>query len=214
MTRYDETTPATWRIPLHDEVLPLVSAMAPRGGYLVPPEFAALVLPKLQIHGLEYRVLGSPVDSRLEAYRASSAALDPASLEGHQRVKALAGAWGAEDAHLEAGALFVPIAQPKARLVMALLEPEAPDSLFAWGEFNNFLERKEYMEPYVAEEQARRMLAADPTLAAEFARRLREEPDFAGSSSARLDFFYRRHAAFDERNNRYPVLRSEAIPAP
>jgi hypothetical protein len=214
MTRYDESTPATWRIPLHDEVLPLVSAIAPRGGYLVPPEFAALVLPKLKVHGLEYRVLAAPVAARLEAYRATAAALDPASFEGHQRVKTLAGAWAPEDARLEAGALFVPIAQPKARLVMALLEPEAPDSLFAWGEFNNFLERKEYMEAYVAEDEARRMLAADPGLAGEFARKLRDEPDFAASPTARLDFFYRRHAAFDDRQNRYPVLRTEAVPAP
>jgi hypothetical protein len=212
MTRYDESTPATWRIPLRDEVLPLVSAVAPRGGYLIPPEFAALVLPRLQVHGLEYRVLAAPLDARMEAYRASALTLDPASVEGHQRVKTLAGAWATEDARMEAGALFVPIAQAKARLVMALLEPEAPDSLFAWGEFNNFLERKEYMEPYVAEEEARRMLAADPGLAGEFARKLRDEPDFAASASARLDFFYRRHAAFDERNNRYPVLRTETPP--
>jgi hypothetical protein len=214
MTRYDESRPAIWRIPLRDEVLPLVSAVAPRGGYLVPPEFADRVLPSLRVHGLEYRVLGSPLSARLDAYRATSVALDPASFEGHQRVKTLVGAWAPETARLEAGALFVPIAQPKARLVMALLEPEAPDSLFAWGEFNNFLERKEYMEAYVAEEEARRMLAEDPALASEFARKLRDEPEFAASPTARLDFFYRRHAAFDERNNRYPVLRTEAVPAP
>src|SRR5205085_5558648 len=125
------------------------------------------------------RVLPAPVASTLEAFRASAAGLDPASTEGHQRVKSLAGRWGPEDARLEAGALFVPIAQAKARLVMALLEPEAPDSIFAWGGFNNFLERKEFMEAYVAEEAARKMLAADPELAAEFARKLREEPEFA-----------------------------------
>ena len=214
MTRYDESTPATWRIPLRDEVLPSTSAVAPRGGYLVPPEFAALVLPKLQAHGIDYRVLAAPLAAGLQAYRASAVTLDTASVEGHQRVKTLTGGWTAEPARLEAGALFVPIAQPKSRLVMALLEPEAPDSLFAWGEFNNSLERKEYMEAYVAEEEARKMLAADPALAEEFARKLREEPEFAGSASARLDFFYRRHAAFDERNNRYPVLRTEAVPAP
>lgn len=214
MTRYDESTPATWHIPLRYEVLPSVSAVAPRGGYLVPPEFAALVQPRLQAHGIDYRVLAAPVDGELEAYRATSAKLEPASIEGHQRVKTLSGAWRPEAARLEAGALFVPIAQPKARLAMALLEPEAPDSLFAWGEFNNFLERKEYMEAYVAEEEARKMLATDPKLAEEFARRLREDPEFAGSATARLDFFYQRHPAFDERHDRYPVLRTDATPAP
>jgi hypothetical protein len=214
MTRYDETRPADWRIPLFDEVQPSVSEVAPRGGYLVPPEFVALVQPALRVHGIEYRVLGAPVEARFEAYRASAAVLEPASIEGHQRVKTLAGAWQPEEARLEAGALYVPLAQPKARLVMALLEPAAPDSLFAWGEFNNFLERKEYMEPYVAEEEARKMLASDAALAQDFARRLREDADFAASAEARLDYFYRRHPAFDERSNRYPVLRTQAAPAP
>jgi hypothetical protein len=35
---------------------------------------------------------------------------------------------------------------------MALLEPQAPDALAAWGRFNNAFEQKEYMEEYVAEE--------------------------------------------------------------
>jgi hypothetical protein len=68
----------------------------------------------------------------------------------------------------------VPIAQPKARLVMAMFEPQAPDSLLAWGEFNNAFERKEYMEEYVAEDVAREQMARDPALAAEFRAQGRE----------------------------------------
>ena len=43
----------------------------------------------------------------------------------------------------------------RARLVMHLLEPQAPDSFAAWGFFNACFEQKEYMEPYVAEQIAR-----------------------------------------------------------
>jgi hypothetical protein len=105
------------------------------------------------------------------------------------------------------GALFVPIAQPRARLVMALLEPQAPDSLLQWGVFNNAFEAKEYMEAYVAEAVAREMLAADPALKLAFERRLRDDPAFAGDPSARLRFFHRRHPSWDERLDLYPVLR-------
>jgi hypothetical protein len=63
--------------------------------------------------------------------------------------------------------------------------------------FNNHFERKEYMEAYVAEQVAREMLLADPGLRAQFERRLREEPGFAEDPRARLDFFYRRHSAWD-----------------
>lgn len=64
------------------------------------------------------------------------------------------------------------------------------------------------MEPYVAEEVAREMLAADPALRAEFERRLATDPAFAGDPQARLDFFYRRHASWDDRMDLYPILRA------
>ena len=101
------------------------------------------------------------------------------------------------------------IPQAKARLLMQVLEPQAADSMAAWGHFNNAFERKEYMEPYVAEEQARQMLARDPALKAAFEQRLAQDPAFAGDAAARLDFFYRRHPAWDAGVNRYPVLRTD-----
>ena len=68
------------------------------------------------------------------------------------------------------------------------------------------------MEDYVAEGVARDYLARDPALAAEFAARLRDDPAFAASPSARLQFFARRHPSWDERYNLYPVLRVAADP--
>ena len=95
---------------------------------------------------------------------------------------------------------------------MALLEPQAPDSLAAWGWFNAHFERKEYMEDYVAEDVARAMLAENPALKAEFERRLREDEAFAKDPAARLEFFYRRHPSWDDRHNLYPVLRLDRAP--
>ena len=77
----------------------------------------------------------------------------------------------------------------------------------AWGFFPTCLEKKEYMEPYVAEQVAREMLAADPSHAAKFQARLDSDPDFADSPAARLEFFTRRHASWDEQFNLYPIFR-------
>jgi CheY-like chemotaxis protein len=118
----------------------------------------------------------------------------------------------ADTRDIGAGTLFVPIAQPRSKLVMSILEPLAPDSLAGWGDFNNAFERKEYMEDYVAEEVARDMLARDPSLKSRFERRLREDPAFAADKAARLDFFYRLHSAWDERYNLYPVMRIDHLP--
>jgi hypothetical protein len=144
----------------------------------------------------------------VQTFRADQATFSPTSFESHQRLK-VDGSWKPEPRNLARGALFVPIAQPKARLVMALFEPQGPDSLLAWGEFNNAFERKEYMEEYVAEDVAREQMARDPALAAEFRRKVETDPAFAKNAHARLEFFARRHSSWDERLNLYPVLRTD-----
>jgi hypothetical protein len=210
MTRYDEKTPQIWKVPLKDDIRPGVVVEAPRGGYLVPAAEAAWVAPVLKTHGVEYRLLGKPWQGDAHVFRATKSSFGGASVETHQRLT-VEGDWTREQRTTPTGALFVPITQPKARLVMALLEPKAPDSLLAWGRFNNAFERKEYMEDYVAESVAREMLR-DPAVKAEFERRLREDQAFANDPAARLEFFYRRHPSWDERYQLYPVLRVDAAP--
>ncbi|MGH8083156.1 MAG: M14 family metallopeptidase [Lysobacter sp.] len=211
MTRYDETKPQVWNIPLKYDIQPGHQVVAPRGGYLVPAAQAGLVTGKLDQHGVSYRRLDAPLSqAKVETFRADKAEFAAQSVEGHQRTT-LSGEWKPATQDLVAGALFVPIAQPKARVAIAILEPQAPDSLAAWGEFNNAFERKEYMEDYVAEDVARDMLK-DPKVKAEFDAKLQSDPAFAKSPQQRLDFFYRRHSAWDVRYNQYPVLRTETIP--
>ncbi len=212
MVRYDPGTPQLWRLPMRDQVTVTRSVTAPGAGYLVPAAHAASVGARLAVHGIEYRVLARALDAQaVGAFRASQVTPSAQSLEGRQRM-ALEGEWAAETRALPAGTLFVPIAQAKARLVMALLEPQAPDSLAAWGAFNNHFEAKEYMDTYVAEAVAREMLATDPAVAAEFALKLESDPEFARSPQRRLEFFYRRHASWDERRDLYPVFRIDSIP--
>ena len=210
MTHYDEDTPQVWHIPLRDKMEPSVTTIAPRAGYLVPAAWAPLVEPRLQVHGLRYQRIDRAQAMPAQAFRASRIDFDKTSTEGHQRLK-LTGTWGNEDARLPAGSLFVPIAQPRARLVVALLDPDAPDSLLQWGLFNGAFERKEYMEGYVAEEVARQMLR-DPAVKAEFEQRLKDDAAFAASPRARLEFFARRHPSWDTRYGLYPVLRTDAAP--
>ncbi|MGH8178743.1 MAG: M14 family metallopeptidase [Steroidobacter sp.] len=207
LTRYDNRKPQLWRIPLRDEVRPAITVMAPRAGYIVPAGHARWVGEKLRLHGVEFRTLASAVKAApTETFRAAKVSVAPATFEGRAMLT-LAGEWRKEPQDVPAGSLFVPIAQPNAYLLMTLLEPRDPDSLASWGFFNTAFERKEYMEAYVAEEVAREMLRTDPALKKEFERKLSEEPDFAKSPSARLDFFYQRHSSWDERFNLYPVYR-------
>lgn len=212
MTRYDDRRPQVWKVPLRDEIVPALQVTAPKGGYLVSPAYAETVGAKLRQHGIAFtRIDRALDDAKVESYRDDTPVFSAGSSEGRHRLT-VDGAWAAETRGIGAGALFVPIAQPKSRLAMALLEPQAPDSLLAWGWFNNAFERKEYMEDYVAEDVARDMLASDPALRATFEKTLQDDPKFAASADARLEFFYRRHTAWDERYGLYPVFRIDTTP--
>jgi hypothetical protein len=209
MTHYDETKPQVWHVPLRDEVVANLQVPAPGAGYVVPAAWAQMVATKLTQHGIVFRKVDKAIAAApVQTFRADQATFSPTSFESHQRLK-VEGSWKPEPRNLGQGALFVPIAQPKARLVMALFEPQAPDSLLAWGEFNNAFEPKEYMEEYVAEDVAREQMARDPALAAEFRHKVETDPAFAKNAHARLEFFARRHPSWDERLNLYPVMRTD-----
>jgi hypothetical protein len=208
---YDETRPETWRVPLFDDLAPSLTVTAPRAGYVVPAAHAGWVSAKLRLHGVRYEVMRVARPAfPVEAFRAAEVTFGKKPYEG-RTVAHVKGAFHAEVRDLPAGSLFVPIAQPHARLAMHLLEPLAPDSLVAWGFFDVAFQQQEFMESYVAEEEARRMLAASPTLRAEFEARL-ADPAFAGNPEARLEFFYERHPAWDERVNLVPIFRVATSP--
>lgn len=208
--RYDEKKPQIWKIPLFDQLVPKLSVKAPRVGYLVPAAHAAWVAPKLAAHGIQFQRLDRAYDrAPTSTFRADSVTFATAPFEGRFTTE-VTGSWTAEPRAVGLGALFVPIDQPRATLVLHLLEPTAPDSLVSWGFFNAIFEQKEYMEAYVAEEEARKMLARDPKLRAAFDAALAKDPALAADPHKRLRFFYERHPAWDERLNLYPVLRLDS----
>jgi hypothetical protein len=207
VTVYDPKTPQIWRVPMRDAVKPLLIVKAPGGGYVVPVSFASQIAPRLEAHGIAFEPIQQRKDSvTAGTFRARSVKFSATPFEGRMRAQ-LEGTWSEQPVSIEAGALFVPIAQPLARLITALFEPQAPDSFAAWGFFNACFEQKEQMEPYVAEQIAASMWAADDGLREEFNARLQAEPDFARSPGDRLEFFLRRHSSWDERYNLYPVVR-------
>lgn len=212
VTRYDPNAPQVWHVPFKDTVVPTLTVEAPKAGYIVPAAFAEDIGGRLSWHGIHFQHLDHPLSQApLQTFRASKKTFAAAPFEGRTQLT-LEGEWKPEARDVPAGSLFVPIAQPEARLVMALLEPRASDSFAAWGLFNACFEQKEYMEPYVAEQVGEQMLASDPAVAEEFRRKLDSDPAFAASPRQRLDFFYKRSPSWDERYDLYPVYRTDQTP--
>jgi len=206
VTTYDPKTPQIWRVPFRKNIAPSLIVKAPRQGYIVPAGYALQVCDKLTLHGVKIESFDSAANVEVEVFRATSAQFAPGPFEGRTRVT-LQGEWRRETREVPPRSVLIPIAQPRARLTMALLEPRAPDSLAAWGFFNGCFEAKEYIEPYVAELIARQMMERDASLTAEFQRQLAADAAFAANPEARFEFFLRRHESWDERLNMYPIYR-------
>ena len=211
VTRYDESEPQIWSVPMRDQVIASKHARLPEYAYVVPLAQSAWIAPKLHLHGIKFDVLDQPLKAvRGLEFRSTKISTSPSSFEGRQ-LTTLEGEWRDQSFDLSVGSLIIKTSENNGYLLAALLEPEAPDSWVSWGFFNNYFEPKEYMEPYVAESVARELLEGNPSLAKEFQQRLASDRAFAADPGARLDFFYQHHASFDQRFGVYPVLKVDRI---
>lgn len=203
---WDPSTPVSLPMPVYRRAKPTVTAPRP-AAYLVPAGWPR-VEEALTAHGVRFTKLAAARSLPVGTYRASEAKFETSSWQGRVRLSAKV-ARGTETRTVPAGSLYVPLDDPLAPVAMHLLEPEGPDSLFAWGDLSSALETKEYIDARVLDPLAEKMLAEDPKLAAEWKRRL-ADPKFAADARARYRFFYSRTPYWDESVGLLPVYRLEA----
>ena len=183
----------------------VTKAVAPPLYYIVPAQWGEVV-DVLKAHGIQMKTLAEFHPVEIESYRFTNVQWPEGPFEGRYMPRFDA-EQTVETRVFPPGSAFVPLAQPKAKVILNLLEPEAPDSLARWGFFNAIFEEKEYAEHYVLEALAREMMANDPAVEQEFHQLLALDHEFAASPSARLRFFYKRSPYWDPQMNLYPVGR-------
>jgi hypothetical protein len=183
---------------------PEVAKTVPRPrGYLVLPGWLQIE-ERLRGHGLRVERLAAPVEIEVEAMRVSAPELAKAPYQGLVRVQPQVSRQ-MERRRIPAGALWIPADQPDFEVAVQLLEPEAPDSLLAWGLLSSVFEQKEYIDPRVLEGHAARMLE-DPKVAAEWEAAQKDEK-LAGDPRARYLWWYRRTPYWDETVGLLPYVR-------
>ncbi|HJP91689.1 MAG TPA: M14 family metallopeptidase [Pyrinomonadaceae bacterium] len=196
--------PLDLTVPMY-QTFRVTKSVAPPLAYVVPVQWTN-VIDVLKAHGLEMKTLALPAEIEVESYRFTNIAWPSAPFEGRHMPR-FDVERTTETRVFPAGSAIVSLAQPAGRVILNLLEPEAPDSFVHWGFFNAIFEEKEYAEHYILEALAREIMAHDPALQHEFDERLATDTEFAASPSDRLRFFYKRSPYWDPQMNLYPVGR-------
>lgn len=196
--------PIEIEIPIFNQAKSLKKIFVPKA-YLIPQEFQSIIK-ILDYHQIKYSQLQSSKKIKVERYRFSNVAFAPRPYEGRQ-LPSFSTICFEEEVTLPKGTYFVPTNQRALRVIVNLLEPDAPDSFVHWGFFNAFFERKEYAEAYVMEPFAKMMIENNQTLRNEFYKRLESDEKFRNNPLGRLDFFYRKSPFFDQGENVYPIMR-------
>jgi hypothetical protein len=182
---------------------PTITLQRPRA-YWVPASKPD-VINVLRLHGVHFETISEARTVHVEMLRLPQAQIGAAPSEGRTRVAAGEPERISREEWMPPGSIRVPTDQPLGDLAMILLEPQSEDSLFAWGFFNEILQRVEYLEAYALAPMADQMLANDPALRADFEARLAADPAFAADPDARLAWFYERSPYYDQRYLLYPV---------
>jgi hypothetical protein len=190
---------------IHDQIDTTSQAQMPLG-YLIPVAWKDLA-DELALHGVEMERIAKPLDREFETYRFSNIKFATASSEGRVMIN-FDSKLVTEKIAIPAGSFWVPMKQRRARLVLSLLEPDAPDSLAKCGFCNAVFEgRGDGVGEYLSEPIARRMMADSPELRKQFEARLASDPQFAADSRARLRWWFDQSKYTPGDGGRYPVVR-------
>jgi hypothetical protein len=191
---------------IHDQIETTTEVKMPLG-YLVPSAWTQVV-DLLKLHGAEMERTTKTIDGEFETYRFANIRFAQSSNEGHVALSFDAKPV-TEKIAIPAGSWWVPLGQRRSRLILSMLEPQAPDSLARWGLMNSVFETGfgGGVGEYLSEPIARRMMADNPELRKQFEAKLAADPQFAADSRARLQWWFQQSKYEPSDTGRYPIVR-------
>jgi murein tripeptide amidase MpaA len=203
--------PVTETIPRYTMTEPLKIIEVPEA-YVIPPAWPDIA-ERISLHGIEVERLAEPLTAEFEVYRLPDAGIAPAQgwtptlFEGHIHIDPGEPLKQSIEATFPAGSYHIRTDQALGKLLVLLLEPESPDSFLQWGFFLEIFSRTEYVEAYVLEPLAQRMLESNSELKSRFEEKISSDESFAASPRQRLLWFYQQTPFYDEEYLLYPVAR-------
>jgi hypothetical protein len=172
--------------------------------YWIPPAWQD-VIARVELHGIRVERIPQPRDVDVEVCRLENVELARVPFEGRVPLSATCRIERRRE-RLPTGSVRVTTDQPLGDLAAILLEAGSQDSFLQWGFFHEVLQATEYIEGYIMEPLAERMLD-DSALRAAYEDTLARDTALMADPDARLQWLYRRTPWADARQLIYPVFR-------
>jgi len=201
---YDQSQPYEKIIPYYNYFNPSLSVRKPYA-YIIPQAWEN-VLQRLHLNGVEYFTLTEDVTLEAALYRID-AFKNRDAWEGHYFHHSVKTTDITREQTFRKGDVVVFLNQKANRYLMETLEPQAPDSWFAWNFFDPILMQKEYFSAYVFEDLAERFLRENPDVQVALDKARQADPALAESAKAQLDWVYRHSPWYEPTHRIYPVGR-------
>lgn len=202
---YDRNAPFEKKIPFFTHYKPSLSIKKPTA-YIIPQAYHKII-ERMQWNGVVVEQLTADEMMDVEIYSIQDYKTTKDAYEGHYMHSDVTVKKSKRKQQYRAGDFIIKTNQAKNRYIIETLEPQAPDSWFAWNFFDGILMQKEYFSAYVFEDLAAEILKNDKALAERLAAKRKSDEAFAKSTQAQLDFVYKNSEHFEWTYQLYPVGR-------
>ena len=202
---YDQDAPYEREIKYYNRYLADLRIEAPE--YYIIPQAWSKVISLLKLNGVNMTPLNQDSLMEVEFYFINQYETSDNPYEGHYLHSEVKLSSEKVSHRFSQGDFLVPVDQVSNRYIVETLEPQGPDSFFAWNFFDSVLQQKEWFSTYVFEDVAAEMLSTNPKLKAEFVRKQKESVSFSENQWAQLYWLYKQSDNYEPSHNRYPIAR-------
>jgi len=202
---YDQAKPFEKKIPYFNYLKDILRVKSP-DFYFIPQGYKEII-DRLKWNGVLVSKVEKDTILKLEMYKILKYKTSERPYEGHYLHSQVDVEKVNRDVAVRKGDFIIPAAQFKKKFIVNTLEPQAPDSYFAWNFFDGVLMEKEHYSAYVFEDLAWEILESNPQFKEKFLQKKNEEPEFAANATAQLDYIYKNSRYYEDSAFIYPVGR-------
>lgn len=202
---YDRSKPYTKQIKFYTTSEAKVTVKAPK--YYVVPQAWSQAVKRLEWNKVGMKRLEKDVVLDVEMYYIEDFKTKESAFNGnyiHSDVKVRT-----ENMKVQfyKGDYVVPVKGSEKHFIIQALEPQAPDSYFAWNMFDEILQSREYFSPFIFEDRAVQILDTTPGLKEKLELAIQKDPALAKNTYEQMKFIYMNSPYFEKTYMRYPVGR-------